>query len=152
MLGSCIMLWSRGLYMWIFNRSRGSFCDLGRQGAELFDGIGFASKSKVVYKLMRHTGWLADFWPQSAAQYAMSAYSDVTLTPHGGRWRWILNQLFVSDHKYWENLVADNWLKFSTIYHHVALMWHLNWVRLCGSQVLYFLNFVSTVTCMYAFH
>ena len=52
--------------------------------------------------------------------------SDVTLTPHDGRWHWILNQLSVTKNP--ENgwsLVTNS--KFSAIFHRVVSMWHPNY-------------------------
>ena len=70
-------------------------------------------------------------WPWLSCQYTDD--SDVTLTPHNGRWCWISNQLSVTRNteKSW-SLIADS--KFSAIYHCVASMWHLNYKHIEKSK------------------
>ena len=63
--------------------------------------------------------------------------SDVTLTPHNGRWRWILNHLSATSFsQYSWSMTTDS--KFSAIYHHVASMWHPNWSKIISYLIFIF--------------
>ena len=76
------------------------------------------------------TGWLFKLYSTILASISTHYFSflqdlDVTLTPHDGRWSWILNHLkgTKTTEKSW-SLTTNS--KFRVIYYRVASMWHPN--------------------------